>query len=374
MAYWQVLNKSCDFLGNVLKFDQSILDQQQQSLVRELCHLPCFNQLKIDGIRRIDTGLSNACFHVSYENKSLFAKHLTANSIEPLASELAASNGIAPKLVYVGHNWLITEFITGQGLDKSDQSEDEKIAIVLALLARCHSIFDVNLSHHSHGTHQVFAQKILLSDLNLPKKPSIPNLDTSATIKQLLQKAELSVAQDNALHVLLTLLEKSLADTIKIVSNRQQVLCHGDTNFSNVIQRVNDDKSAKPIYQLIDFECACIAPIEYDLAMLMAVNHINANKVERIKLLYQQALISLNLQKNPLDIVENLASKVQDTFEISVKLVTCYLNLSFLINALWYLAEYQSRKQLKYKKLAEKQLNILAIRYPQANIILNEMR
>tara|TARA_R110000744_G_scaffold107699_3_gene204246 strand:- start:4848 stop:5921 length:1074 start_codon:yes stop_codon:yes gene_type:complete len=357
-----------------LKFDQSIIDQQQHSLALELCHLPCFNQLKVDGIRHIDAGLSNPCFHVSYENKSLFAKYLTANSIEPFVSQLAASKEIAPKLVYVGHNWLITEFITGQGLEKSDQSEDEKIAIVIALLTRCHSILDLSISKNSYSNHQELAQKILITDVNVQKQSYIPNLDISATINQLLQKTKLSVAQDKALQFLLNILQKNLVNTTKLVSNLPLVLCHGDTNFSNVIQLKNDDTSAEPLYKLIDFECACIAPIEYELAMLMAVNNIGAGKVELIKSFYQQAIISKNLQNKPLDIVDNLASEAQGTYKISNNVVTCYLDFSLLINGLWYMVEYQRRKQLKYKNLAIKQLSILAIRYPQANIVLDEMR
>ncbi|WP_157673925.1 aminoglycoside phosphotransferase family protein [Cognaticolwellia beringensis] len=357
-----------------MKLDQSIIDHQQHSLTLELCHLPCFNQLKVEHIRHIDAGLSNPCFHVSYENKSLFAKYLTANSIEPFVSQLAASEGIAPKLVYVGHNWLVTEFITGQGLEKSDQSEDEKIAIVLALLARCHSILDLSVSYNSQRNHQALAQKTFITDVNVPTQSNIPNLDISATINQLLQKIKLSDTQDKALQFLLNILQKNLVNTSKFLSNIQQVLCHGDTNFSNVIQLKNDDTSAEPLYKLIDFECACIAPIEYELAMLMAVNNIDAGKVELIESLYQQAIISKKLPNKPLDIVDNIASKTQNTLKTSTVLVTCYLDFSFLINALWYMVEYQSRKQLKYKKLAIKQLSILAIRYPQADIVLNEMR
>ena len=42
--------------------------------------------------------------------------------------------------MYVGHNWLITEFIVGEGLDTAIQSEVDKITTMLTLLSRCHRI------------------------------------------------------------------------------------------------------------------------------------------------------------------------------------------------------------------------------------------
>lgn len=359
-----------------MKFDQAILDQQQQSLALKLSHLPYFN-LKVDNISVINAGLSQPCFQVSYENKTYFAKYLTADSIEPLASQLAARDDISPKLIYVGQNWLITEFIAGQGLDNSHRSEEEKLAVTIALLARCHNIALSNTSsksESSHSNYQNLTQKIALTDDQLSKQYYLPSLDISATIKQLLQNIALSSTQHQALKFFVNVFQQNLAKTHKLVQHTRQVFCHGDANYSNVIALTNETKNSESLYKIIDFECACIAPIEYDLAMLMAVNSIDSRKVEMITSLYQQALTRLNQQQNLTKIVENLTEKTHENSNISPLLVTCYLDFSLLINGLWYFSQYQERKLMKYKILSIKQLMLLAIRHPQVSRLLDEMR
>ncbi|WP_191321759.1 phosphotransferase [Colwellia sp. C1TZA3] len=360
-----------------MKFEQAIIDRGQESLALKLSYLPCFNELKRDSISVIDAGLSQPCFQVNYENKAYFAKYLIADSIEPFASELAARYGISPKLIYVEQNWLITEFIAGQGLDNGYQSEAEKLAITIALLARCHSISlpsTISNSENSHSNHQNVVQTISPTDEQRSKQFYLSELDISATIQQLLQNIALSFAQQQALKSLSNVLQQNLAKANKIVQHTKQVFCHGDANFSNVMALKNDTKNTENLYKIIDFECACIAPVAYDLAMLMAVNGIDSSKVETITSLYQQALISLNQQKNSTGIVDNLTVNTQGNTATSTILVTCYLDFSLLINSLWYLWQYQGRKLIKYKVLSTKQLILLAKRHSQANRVLDEMR
>jgi len=353
--------------GQILDTEHSIisqLDTQQQSLVLKLCQLPCFTQHKIVDIRVINLGLSQPCFEIQCDHKNYFAKHIVASSVEPLASLLAASHYISPTPLYVGHNWLVTEFIEGKELKQCQQSEEEKLTVMLTLLARCHCItYDL-------GNKQYIVEEVMPH----PTQQSLPKLDIAAIIWQLLQNNALSASQEQVLTPLLALLQQNLANTNEKLPNIKQVFCHGDANFSNVIQRKNNIKNKSNLYQLIDFECACIAPIEYDLAMLMAVNDIDYRKIEMINLCYQQALISLNQSENTLKIDGNLTNKVPELVGISMELITRYLDLSFLINGLWYFSQYQARKQLKYKTLAIKQLKALAIRHPQTNLVLDEMR
>ena len=359
-----------------MKFNQAIIDQQQQSLALKLSHLPCFN-LKVDKISIINAGLSQPCFQVNYENKTYFAKYLIADSIEPLASQLAARDGISPKLIYVGQNWLITEFIAGQGLDDSDHSEEKKLVITIALLARCHSIALSSASSKNescHSDYQNLIQKISLTDDQLSKQSYLPSLDISATIEQLLQNTTLSSTQHQTLKSLVNVFQQNLAKAHKIVQHPKQVFCHGDANYSNVIALKDETKNPEVLYKIIDFECACIAPIAYDLAMLMAVNSIDSSKVEMITSLYQQALTCLNEQKKSTNIVDNLTDNIQEHTDFSLNLVTCYFDFSIIINSLWYLSQYQSRKLMKYKILSMKQLMLLATRYPQVNKVLDEMR
>jgi thiamine kinase-like enzyme len=358
-----------------LKSDQAIIDQQQQSLALKLSHLPCFN-LKVDNINVINAGLSQPCFQVIHENTIYFAKYLIADSIEPLASQLAARDSISPKLIYVGKNWLITEFIAGQGLDNSNQSEEKKLVITIALLVRCHNIALSSKSESSHSNHQNLTPKISLTDGQLSKQSYLPSLDISATIKQLLQNITLSSTQHQALKSLVNVLQQNLAETHKIVqhTHTRQVFCHGDANYSNIIALKNETKNPENLYKIIDFECACIAPIAYDLGMLMAVNSINSSKVEMITSLYQQALTRLNQQQKSTKNIDNLTEITQENSNISPLLVTCYFDFSILINSLWYLSQYQDRKLIKYKILSIKQLMLLATRHPQVNRLLDEMR
>ncbi|MBA6342636.1 phosphotransferase [Colwellia sp. MB02u-10] len=359
-----------------MTFDQAIIDPQQQSLALKLSHLPCFN-FKVDNISVINTGLSQPCFQVNYDNKTYFAKYLIANSIEPLASQLAARAGISPKLIYVGQNWLITEFIAGQGLDNGHQSEEEKLVVTIALLARCHNIAlssTSSKSESSDSNHQNLAQKISLTDDQLSKQSYLPSLDISATIEQLLQNIALSSTQHQALKFLVNVFQQNLAETHKIVQHTRQVFCHGDANYSNIIALKNETKNPENLYKIIDFECACIGPIAYDLAMLMAVNSIDSSKVEMITSRYQQALTRLNQQQKLTKIIDNLTENTHENSNISPLLVTCYFDFSLLINGLWYLSQYQGRKLIKYKILSIKQLMLLAIRHPQVNRLLDEMR
>jgi len=359
-----------------LTFEQAIIDQEQQSLALKLSHLACFN-LKVDNISVINAGLSQPCFQVNYENKTYFAKYLIADSIEPLASQLAARDKISPKLIYVGQNWLITEFIAGKGLDNGKQSEEEKLAVTIALLARCHNIAlssTSSKSESSQSNHQNLAEKISLTDDQLSKQSYLPSLDISTTIEQLLQNIVLSSTQHQALKSLVNVFQQKLAEAHQIVQHTRQVFCHGDANYSNVIALKNETKNPESLYKIIDFECACIAPIEYDLAMLMAVNSIDSSQVEMITSCYQQALTRLNQQQKLTKIIDKLTEITQENSNVSPLLVMCYFDFSLLINSLWYLSQYQGRKLIKYKILSIKQLMLLAIRHPQVNRLLDEMR
>lgn len=382
----------------ILDFDDAITSDNLQQLALKLSQLPCFDQHKVIGISVIEAGLSQACFYVKYDNKAYFAKYLSANSNEPLANQLAATYGIAPQLMYVGQHWLITEFIVGEGLDKSPQTENEKLAITIALLARCHSIPHDNFSkqncHHSKylsltsstmalNKKQVLGQvtsKTIAAETSLLE---ISILDIASTISQLLQHIALSPIQVQTLKKLAKVLQQNLVNQQRELPNPQGVFCHGDANFSNVISVNNTTvKSVSHDYQLIDFECACIAPIEYDLAMLMAVNELDSSKVSMINLRYIKArnniskheVEQVNRPEKSTVIVDNLLGVTMVNANPSNDMVTCYYYLCLTINGLWYFSQYQHRKVVKYQTLAIKQLDLLAIRYPQINILLDEMR
>jgi thiamine kinase-like enzyme len=176
---------------------------------------------------------------------------------------------------------------------------------------------------------------------------------------------------------------QELAQIREEVGQSNEVFCHGDANFSNVIKLENstaDDADFR--YQLIDFECACIAPIEYELGMMMAVNEIESSKIEWLITQYatqqyhQQYSRSSsdtytdNKKINHTEIVDNLETMISLPRNIITCYVTRYYVLSLIINGLWYFSKYQQCQAEKYKELANKQFSLLRKLYPETNIVI----
>ncbi len=353
---------------SVEQAEPSLTSNKQLAL--KLSQLTCFEQLTVDNIHVIYAGLSQPCFQVDDKNSRYFAKYINDNHVEAQASQLAAIYGIYPKIFYTDHHWLITEFKVGEGLDKGKRSEEENLTITLRLLAQCHHVtiasagYPKEIPLDTARTQQEQAQALRL-----------PALDVVGTVKQLLQTIEISDSQAHVLQQLCELLRQNLMNATEQVADLQQVFCHGDANFSNVFALENtmvaDDAKG---YLLIDFECACIAPREYDVAMLMAVNGISLSNIEIMHRLYLQAFIEINPQKNSLEVVDNTPEIIHYNAELSLVLVMRYYDLSLLINGLWYMSQYQCRQKLKYKTMAYKQLMLLEKRYPELHTLLSQMR
>lgn len=337
-----------------MKFESPTMSSEQQLLVAELVELPCFVDQKITNVSIIDGGLSQPCFKVTVDNLSYFAKYLANNNTEAVASTLAAATSIAPAVIYVGNteagkNWLVTAFIIAQSLDKVAMPNREKLTVLLTLLARCHQI-----NYPNELSTRAYSNKI-------------PSLNLPSTIDKLTQQAQLTLSQQQEVKHLKGCLEHQLAKVHCQVNEQVRltnVFCHGDANFSNVLQQSKVTKSGNEAYQLIDFECACIAPIEYDLAMLMAVNDIDISQAETILSQYKKILTFDETEDNKQsDIVEDLTLISDDNLTVSAFLVTCYYDYSLLINSLWYFSQFRVKKQVKYKILAEKQLSELHLRH-----------
>ena len=345
----------------------------QKILIQKLCQLPCFKNLRADDISIIAAGLSQPCFCVAYNNNKYFAKYLDSKSVEATVAQLAATQGISPDLIYVGHNWLITEFIVGEGLNTASVSESKKIAIMLALISRCHTI-DYKQSNTQHFGLEKSVGLNLPNDDQITTTQPIPTLDILTTIKPLLTNLECDETLKHSLDSLLAVLKHNLSKITNIVLNSEKVLCHGDANFANAMRIKSEHKSSTALYQLIDFECACIAPREYDIAMLLAVNEIERNKIKTFNLFGLQHKSSANNCENLSEIVDNILGVGQFEANISSDAVTCYYDLSILVNYLWYFTKYQANKQQSYKILAENQMSLLSVCYSQANTILDQMR
>jgi len=133
---------------------------------------------------------------------------------------------------------------------------------------------------------------------------------------------------------------------------------------------------------LIDFECACIAPIEYELGMMMAVNEIENSKIEWVKTQYtaqqnrqqysrsSSDIYTDNQQENHTVIVDNLEQMMTFPRNITIGTVMRYYVLSLIINGLWYFSKYQHFQGEKYRELANKQFSLLVKQHPETNIVI----
>ncbi|MCW8832272.1 MAG: phosphotransferase [Colwellia sp.] len=259
-------------------------------MIESLRSLSCFEH--IETIVPISAGLSSQCYQVNADKKTFFAKQV-ANSNEALISLLAAEQNISPTVVYHDKHWLITEYIVGESLALSQTPIHEQASIAITLMVQCHLI---------------------------PPKATelVPTTVSQALINQAhcssIQKAELSA------------LAKQL--TAQLSNTEHKVCCHGDLNFSNILI------SQKSNPWLLDFECACTAPAEFDLAMFIAINNIADEKIAMIINQYQRLLPAVN---------------------IKMGLFNHYLAFAYFINSLWYFNAHQNRKSEPLKGLFTQQ-------------------
>ncbi len=357
--------------GNNVEGHEQVIEQEYQHLAPKLCQLACFENLKLSNITTIKSGLSQPCFHVEYDDKHYFAKYIPANSIELLVSQIAADSTLAPSVVFINESWLITQFLSNNSLDELTLPETEKITITLTLLTRLHSI-ELNgpgmpLAMQNDKSEKLIEQCAL-------KRAGIPKLDITLVINDLLNQIECTEDLAYSLQQLSKQLLFNLETSLKLLPELASVLCHGDANFSNVLQVKTDSKNPLKAYQLIDFECAQLAPFTYDIAMLMAVNDIELTQADFILSEYKRLISSQNQADKTSKIVDNLEGNGCHSHKNEVELVTRYYDLSILINVLWYFIEYQHKGQLNYRELAQKQLMLIKTRYDQVNLILNQMR
>ena len=259
--------------------------------------LPCFKQ--VESISTIPSGLSQHCFKIHADNNIYFAKTIEDNT-EISVTACAGKSSLSPNIIYHDQHWLISRFIEADNLALSTLHTDEKIDYSIRLMVKCHQldIKPVELS----------PKEIINS---LLKNPYYSRLQT----KVLLAFTDLII--------------------MPVDETKKGVCCHGDLNFGNVLIDL-----AQRTW-LVDYECACTAPIEYDLAMFIAVNGLASNKISVIIEQYQ----------------------IQSSVIVDPLLLNSYLRFSYFINALWYFNSYHEeihteRKQALLKH-AEKQCDAL---------------
>ncbi len=274
-----------------------------RQLPAEISQLGCFHG-KVSQVIDIAQGLSHYCYQVQCQDiktgqvERYFVKYLgdhqhsAAN--ERSSMQLASNAQISPKLIYSDGRWLVTEFIQGETLLSCSFTPADKLALGAKLLVRCHQI---TLNH------------------------TISSLSISEIIHRQLQQLHLT----NDLHQI-------LVSVIQRVTGFKEagdkVLCHGDANFSNILV------DSRGQGRLIDFECAFIGYREFDLAMLLAINQLPLQQLDKLTEIYQ----------------------LSGSAVIDKPLVNHYLKACYLINGLWfYHYAVNHAERAEYHRLAKQQ-------------------
>lgn len=251
-----------------------------KELIDALVDLPCFNAISNDSsieISLIEKGQSSVCFYVLFNQQRFFVKRFKSSIInaEHIATKHAAKHNLAPNVIYANDNWLVSEFIEGKSLNDNALTIHDNINTSIKLMVQCHKI-----------------------------TVDVPVLDVFNTLDQYSYSDVFSKAQKEHFARVISTIKRSKVSDL--------VFCHGDINFSNVLV---GDKSL-----LIDFECACLAEAEFDVAMFIAINALSKKE--------QLYTISFYEKKcNALLSKEKLLS---------------YLQCSYLLNGLWYIERSRS--------------------------------
>lgn len=255
-------------------------------LLNSLSALPCFKS--VTNSSAIKGGLSNPCFKVAADNHFYFAKSTSEQRLdnEIKLAKITELEGLSPTIFYYDKQWFISAYIDGDNLAIAKIPLKDKIEISITLMNQFH----------------------LLTTSN-PEKINTKTIKILNTIENLngLFCHDYQAKLISQLNKLGDEIEALLASEINNNTNKL-VCCHSDINFSNVLR----DKKQRA--WLIDFEYACFAPAEFDVAMFIAVNNIPNSKVNLVIELYeQQAMLCIN----PM-------------------LLKLYLLYCYLINGLWY--------------------------------------
>lgn len=313
--------------------------KHQRQLVKILSKQPFLIAPESINIVPIEVGLSQSSYKLVCNEACFFAKQATPNSNELAANTIAAKQAIAPTILYADQHWLITSFIDAPLLSQLASPLMDNIRYTLTLLVKLHRI-------------PITEQTAKLSTLS-----------PSQVLNSLITELKDTYNQQNFFQLSRLVLKKLNACHEKEALNDSPVLCHGDANFSNIFYAPNDRQQRF----LIDYECSCLAPIAYDIAMFIGVNNL-------IQDLSISDIICIYLQVMDQQLAINSNDKLNVMYEISEELVTCYLEFSLLINVLWYLLKFEQTKAEHFENLMTAQISQLSELSPEMKIILDKMR
>ncbi|WP_181901735.1 phosphotransferase [Thalassotalea euphylliae] len=282
----------------------------------------------------------------------------TTAQLEAFVQRFLADKALSPKIIYCEGQWLVSEFIDKPLLSQLTLSEEEKITIATSALAKFHRAF--NIATDTRNITKLDLVSVLselvseLKELEVGLAESDQQLISKAVsfAKALQHDVDLFSIQSKASKTKASKVKASKVETSNSMtdctatnkSHRQLqhsanlVVVHGDLNYTNLlVSQTNKDIDAC----VIDFESVAMAPVEYDLGMLMAINNVPLS------------LTSLT--------VKNYLKSSLKLRKINLEEVTRYAFISSIINWLWFLGQagdkFNNSCVENYKAMALKQKN-----------------
>lgn len=273
------------------------------------------NKHDITAITPISEGLSQECLLIETKLTAYVVKRF--NNTASFKTELSIlallkKGNLTAKLInshqVENTSLILMTHLSGKSLKKSSITLLEKLSTATDLLAKFHD------------------------ELRGYSAPEIQSLALEQVLLELLLSAKISPKYEQ---LVTKIIEKTIKNLSKFdVDELPKTICHGDFNFTNII----GDKPVK----VIDFESASLMPIEYDIAMMMAINKCTLNELNHVISVYKNTT------------TYNIPSQ-----EIDSKIVEQYYIASILINGLWFLSKSnETTKKEEFTDLAKAQFSL----------------
>ncbi|WP_162272306.1 phosphotransferase [Thalassotalea crassostreae] len=260
-------------------------------------------------LSEITQGLSHCCFRAIADKQTLFVKVFSERNAsvndhsfieqQAMIAKLTGDCGLSPKLIDVDkeHRLLINEYVAGQSPKltasdtEADKEADKQSTQTIKILAEC-----------AYRTHQLV---LPVSAIKLQK-----------VIQQLLRAVNLSDEQNSDILGRVNQIVDEIA-----IDKSNLVSCHGDINLNNILLTDHTNcHIGSNLIQLVDWEYACLAEREYEVAMCASINQLSRSQTADLVHYYQQ-LSSIN----------GVA-----TVKLDNNKVTRYLVICNIINHLWF--------------------------------------
>lgn len=250
-------------------------------------------------VEAIKEGHSHLSFKVVCNNKQYFAKYIGDRCADnELAVLKKVSGDISPTLRYYDSKWFISDFLDYPTLTSLLNTKPSLCKKINSLAIKAMVDF------HRYNA-------------NIP----------AINFADLFIQAPFITANTFAF------IQSFIAPILASKNTRELVLCHGDLNFSNLLIT---DKTKN--YFLIDYECSGYAEREFDIAMMMAINHFTYPQLPDV---ISEYTASYKLIRKLNSTTQKILNKNVYNKIVCADKVTRYYIFSLYINTLWYFTKYK---------------------------------